>query len=180
MRLYPDTPLYILDSKGDNDFIEWWDEGLVQTDEPPKPIEQGVQVWQPGIDNPAAYDAWFDRLLHAPGPAIVLVDEISSLKSGNSNQAPPGFQRLMKQGRSKLKCVVNNTQEMAYNPRQIITQTTHAVRFRMGGAYDMRESNKLIRREGSDPEPREQHGFFYRRMDRVSDITEYASYKDFF
>ena len=178
-QFYPQTPAYILDSKADNDFAKWH-AGLVISDDPPDLIENGVQVWQPGIDDQGAYDAWFDAILHAPGAAIVLIDEISSLKKGKGNEAPPGFQRLLKQGRSKGKTVINCTQEMAYNPRQIVTQTTHKVRFRMGGAFDMREANKLIGREGSDPEPAHEHGFFYRRADRLSALVEYHSYRDFF
>ena len=173
------VPLYVLDSKALGDFKEWH-HGLVTDEQPPAAITSGVQIWQPGVDNQNAYDWWFTNILRSPGPSILLIDEISSLKKNANSDAPPGFQRLLKQGRAAGKLVVNCTQEMAGQPRQIITQTTHTVGFRMGGDYDQRVLNKLIGRDGSAPTPRATHGFFYRRMDRQMSPIEYTSYKDFF
>lgn len=177
--IYPDTPVYILDSKALDDFTEWYS-GLVQGPEIPAPIDSGFQVWQPGQDNFAAYDQWFEQLLHTPGPAIVLIDEISSLGKGKGDIAPPGFQKLLKQGRAAGKSVINCTQEYSYVPRQIKNQTTHVVNFRLLPGPDLRFANVFLGRDGKAPPPRGRYGFFYRRTDSGAPAIEYAKFQDFF
>jgi len=179
MGMYPDVPVYILDSKAVGDFTNWY-KGLVTDSAPPGPIEKGVQVWQPGIDDLHAFDAWFAGIRYAPGPAMVLIDEVSSLVKRKGDDAPHYFQTLLKQGRALGKLVISCSQEMPYVPRQIKTQSTHAVRFRLVGSYDPREANKLMGRDALAPEPRAKYGFFYGRMDRLGKVLEYPSYTDFF
>jgi hypothetical protein len=176
---YPDVPVYILDSKAVGDFQEWR-RGLVTTSDVPHPIRQGVQVWQPGVDNMAAYEEWFEGIRHAPGPAMVLVDEISSLVKRSGADAPPAFQKLLKQGRALNKMVISCSQELPYVPRQIKTQATHVVRFRLVGEYDPRVANQLMGRETRAPEPRASHGFLYTRLDHPGKVSEYHTYHDFF
>ncbi len=172
--IYPTVPVYILDSKQADDFRGW--KTTVKQDAPPPTIREGIQIWQPGLDDKQIYDEWFGRLLHADGPAIVLIDEISSVSP--SNMGPPNFQRLLKQGRGLRKCVLNCTQEMAYTPRQIVTQTTHIIRFRLGNQFDQDKANKLLGREAGSPEPSRKHGFFYARTDQPG-VLEYPDYHDF-
>lgn len=180
-RLYPKAPIYVLDSKAVGDFSRWYGQADLRMDvDVPPPIRQGLQIWQPGVDDQGAYDAWFEQLLRVPGPAITLVDEISSIGKGANNDAPPGFQRLLKQGRAKGKLTINCSQEMAYVPRQIKTQTTHVVRFRLVGDYDPVTANRLMGRENRAAEPRHKYGFLYARLDKPGSLAEYASYKDFF
>lgn len=176
---YEEVPVHILDTKASGDFREWYS-GLITSDDVPDPIESGFQVWQPGVDNQDRYDQWFERILHAPGPAILLIDEISSLGKGKSNDAPPHFQRLLKQGRALNKSVINCSQEMAYAPRQIKTQTTHIVRFRMAPGFDPIAANKLMGRPPGDPEPRSKYGFYYGRTNKPGKVIEYSTYHDFF
>ena len=176
---YPEVPIYILDSKHLGDFTEWY-EGLVTSDNVPPPIDKGVQVWQPATDNQDAYDAWFTQILGTPGPAMTLVDEISSVGKGKGNDAPVGFQRLLKQGRSSGKMTINCSQEMAYVPRQIKTQTSHVVRFLLTGDFDPKAANRLMGRSNNDPEPHSQYGFYYMHVGKPLGLTEYHSYKDFF
>jgi energy-coupling factor transporter ATP-binding protein EcfA2 len=179
--LYPDVPVYILDSKGYGDFAEWHGNGgLVASETMPPPIKKGIQIWQPGVDDQSEYAAWFDQLLRTPGPAITLVDEISSI-GNKKGDAPREFERLLKQGRALGKLTINCSQEMAYVPKQIKTQTTHVVRFRMAQTgYDNQKANQIMGRPNTDPEPSERYGFFYRRIDKLMDVAEYATYKDFF
>lgn len=178
--MYTGVPLYILDSKAAGDFAHWEAEGLWTSNDVPPPITSGVQVWQPGVDDLHAFDNWFQGIRYAPGPAMVFVDEVSSLVKHKGDDAPHYFQVLLKQGRALGKMVISCSQEMPYVPRQIKTQTTHIVRFRMLGTFDERESNKLMKRDPKAPEPKEEHGFFYGRTDRQGTVAEYATYKNFF
>lgn len=173
------APFYVLESRAAGDFSEWYS-NLFASDEVPPLLEKGFQVWRPGADNQDAYDTWFDDLLHAPGPAIVLVDEISSIGKGKSNDAPAGFQRILKQGRALGKCIINCSQEIGGTPKQIKTQTTHISRFRVTGEYDPRAANRLMHRPHDAPEPKHKYGFFYTRIDEPTPISYYGSYKDFF
>jgi hypothetical protein len=180
-RLYPQVPIYVLDSKAVGDFRMWYRLADVRTDEDvPPPLKAGIQIWQPGVDNQDAYDAWFEQLLKTRGPCMTLVDEISSIGKGKGNDAPPGFQRLLKQGRAAGKLTINCTQEMAYVPRQIKTQTTHVVRFRLTGDHDPVVANRLMGRGNHDAEPRAKYGFFYSRIDKPGSLAEYPGFKEFF
>lgn len=176
---YPDVPVYILDSKAVGDFEEWGD-SIVADAAVPKAIPHGVQVWQPGVDDLKAFEVWFDAIRYAPGPALVLVDEVSSLVRRSGADAPPAFQKLLKQGRALGKLVISCSQEIPYVPRQIKTQATHLVRFRLAGEYDPSKANYLLGRGSKDPEPTAKHGFFYCRADQIGKVTEYSSFHDFF
>jgi len=178
LKLWPDTPLYILESKDAGDFEEWYGDGLYLGDEPPPLIRKGAQVWRPGADRQQAYDIWFDRLLHAEGPLILLNDEISSITRGSTATEP--FQRLMKQGRGLGKCAINCSQEFHGSPKQIKTQTTHVCRWRMEGEQDVWSSNRFIRRAHDAPEPPHKYGFFYTRKDEMTPTRYYPRYQTFF
>lgn len=178
---YPDVPIYILDSKGYNDFAQWHGSGgLWASEVMPPPITEGIQVWQPGIDDQDTYAQWFEQLLKTPGSAITLIDEISSIGK-KKGEAPREFERLLKQGRALGKLTINCSQEMAGVPKQIKSQTTHVVRFRMAATgYDNQQANRIMGRANNDPEPRAQYGFFYRRIDKFMEPVEYPSFRDFF
>lgn len=178
-QMYPNVPTYVLDSKAVGDFEEW-NKSTVLGESVPRPIESGIQVWQPGVDDLDAFEQWFDQIRYAPGPALVLVDEISSLVKRSGSDAPPSFQKLLKQGRALGKVVISCTQEVPYIPRQVKTQATHWVRFRLAGEYDPTTANKLMGRAKDDPEPRAEHGFFYCRANQIGKVTEYRTYHDFF
>ncbi len=188
-RFYPFAHLYILDSKGGDDFAGW--PGLVLTEEPPKALPEAraaaggqgfVQVWQPPDDNVSAYDAWLHGILKARHPAIVYIDELSSLAATQSGTAYPiGLPKLLKQGRSLGISVITLTQEAAYIPRQIRTQTTHLVYFRLQeDRHGIAQAMSLL---GFDRQraPASEYGFFYRRLNpKPSLAIEYADYHEFF
>lgn len=179
-RFYHGLNVYILDSKGVGDFDHMG--GTVwNKDEPPDPLPPGsgrLLIWQPSHDDLDAYDEWFGKLLKSPDPFVLDIDELSSVASRNGD-SPLNFQRLMKQGRGKRKSVVNCTQELAYIPRQVVTQTTHTLRFQLLGEYDPRQGNRLVRRAVRDPEP-PQYGFYYARMDKPVPAVLYRNYREFF
>lgn len=177
-QLYrPPPPLYILDSKMQGDFDQF--PGIILSEEAPAPITQGVQVWQPVLDDWDAYDGWFGAILRSPGPAVILIDEVSSITKGRGD-TPDNFKRLLKQGRGGGKCVINCTQEIAQTPRQIANQTTHVVRFRLLDAYDRRNANSLVGLPKDASEPKSKYGFYYGRTDKAGSATEYRTYTDFF
>lgn len=179
-RFYRGLNIYILDSKGVGDFDRMGGE-MYQKDDPPDPMPRGagrIFVWQPSRDDLDAYDAWFGKLLKSDDPFLLDIDELSSIATKNGD-SPLNYQRLMKQGRGKRKSLVNCTQELAYVPRQVVTQTTHALRFQLLGEYDPRVGNRLVRRAARDPEP-PQYGFYYARMDKPVPAVLYRDYKEFF
>lgn len=175
-QIWPTVPRYILDSKMEDDFLGW--PGIIEQEDVPPPLRTGTQVWRPVYDNLATYEEYFEQLLAQPGPAIIYVDETSSIanKRGESGVA---FQKLLKQGRSKHKCFIGAAQETAYIPRQLVTQATHFVRFRLVGRYDPRYGNVLVGRDEKADEPRHKYGFVYARSDRRAP-TEYERYQEFF
>lgn len=180
LRLYGSIPLYILDTGHKGDFDEF--PGHIESDTAPGPIKSGIQVWRPSVNNIFQFNEWFWMILSSPGPCIWLVDEIASLVKRKGDDAPENHQRLMKQGRGKYKCGINGAQEMTPSPKSIVTQTVHAVRFRMGGienGYDRRTSNLLIGREGDAAEP-PKFSFDYARVDELMSPIRYSGHQSFF
>lgn len=178
-KFYRGLNIYILDSKGVGDFDRMGGT-IINDDTPPEPMgagSGGIQIWQPSRDDFDAYDDWFGKLLKSPDPFVLDVDELSSI-TNRGGDGPVNYQRLMKQGRGKRKSLINCTQELAYIPRQVVTQTTHTLRFLLIGEYDPRIGNRLVRRGNRDPEP-PQYGFFYARMDKPHPSVLYRSYREF-
>jgi hypothetical protein len=179
--LWPDMRVYVLDSKGDpRDFGSW--RGIVEQDGPPRPLREpgGVQVWRPGFDDLRAYDEWFGGIRSARKPAIVLVDEVSSI-SDKGGEAVPEYQKLMKQGRGLEIMPLTLSQEMAGFDRRATGQATHFVRFGLLGDYDRRRANTLMGRGPKEEEPAHRYGFWYQRLDRRPYTpVYYESWRAFF
>jgi hypothetical protein len=172
-EFYPQVPVYILDSKQAGDFTGWpgarWDETA------PGPIDRGFQVWQPPVDDPTEYGNWLGKIHRDRRPAIVVIDELSSLAAGHDSRAiryPHNYALLLKQGRGLSQCVISLTQEAAYIPRQTLNQTTHLIRFWLTDDYDSRKLDQKMGRAkrgkplADDLNPKHQHGFWYARLDK--------------
>lgn len=179
--MWPDAPLYVLDSTHKGDFDGW--PGIVEQAAPPAPLRKAgdIQVWQPDSDNLAAYDQWFHGILERRKPAIVLVDELASI-SNKSGDAVLGYQKLQKQGRGHNMCVISLSQEMAYIARQSTNMATHFVRFGFQpGEYDSKKANRMIGRQATGEEPADEHGFWYALMTKRPIVpVYYSSFKRFF
>lgn len=179
-RLYPTVGLYVLDSKGDPLFARW--PGFDSGEAPPPPLREpgGVQIWSPPWDDLAGYDAWLGGILKARRPAIVFVDELSSLGANRGAAFVTNFARVLKQGRALGISAIVLSQEAAYIPRQVANQATHAVVFRLQDEVDQRRAAKLL----GLPAPRDparEFAFHYRRLaPRPGITTEYPSYRAFF
>jgi hypothetical protein len=140
-----------------------------------------VQIWQPPDDDLDEYDLWFKRILYARKPAIVKIDELSSIVD-KRGEAPEYYKKLNKQGRAFGILIMSLSQEAAYIPRQTLGQTTHVVRFRLLDGYDVRKVDKLVGRskeeQGLDlPDP---YGFIHRRIDKATPGYYYSDHKEFF
>lgn len=180
-HIYPQVRTYVLDSKGADDFTAW--PGLVTSETPPQPLRTpgGVQVWQPPEDDVAAYGEWLERLLKARQPAIVYVDELSSLsKSQGRADYPSALAKLLKQGAKLGVCAICLTQEAAYIPRQIRTQASHIVRFRLQDDDHAADQARRLLGLPEVREPQARHGFFYRNLGTQAPAWEYDSWADFF
>lgn len=181
-QAYPAARVYILDTKqaGDFDSID----GYRITDErAPDALRTpgAVQIWQPEDDILEAYDWWFKNILYARKPAIVKIDELSSIIDKRGG-APEYYKKLNKLGRAFGILIMSLSQEAAYIPRQTLGQVTHVVRFRLLDGYDVRKVDKLVGR------PKEEHGldlpdrygFIHRRIDTAEPGHYYPDHKEFF
>lgn len=185
--LYPGLPVYALDSKGAGDFDGW--PGRVESNDAPGAdrLVDGVQVWAPPYTDRAEADRWLQAIYERRRPAVVYIDELSSIGGKSGRDYPRGYQVLLKQGRGLRISVITLSQEVAGMPRQVLGQTTHLVSFRLLNEFDRREADSLFGR--SHPrgtarearEPRALHGFHYARLDKVPRaVSEYAHLAEFF
>jgi ATPase family associated with various cellular activities (AAA) len=176
-RLYPMTARYTLDSKADRLFDR--DPHLIESDDPPPLLGPGESlVWRPPTDDLEAYSAWFESILKGRAPAIVFIDELSSIGKGHGQSFAPGFAKLLKQGRSLHQCVITLSQEAAYQPRQVTGQLHHLARMRLLDEYD---AKKLDRLAHGTHEPRREplrpHGIWYKRLDRATPAREFSDWR---
>jgi hypothetical protein len=176
-RLYPMASIYILDSKGDRLFDRY--ANLVESEAPPSALSPGESlVWRPPDDDIDAYSAWFNTILKARRPAIVFVDELSSLGKNSAGSFAPGYAKLVKQGRSLHQCVITLSQDAAYIPRQTLGQLDHLVRMRILNEYDAKSLDRLAhgthdpRREPSHP-----HGLWYKALGRAEPAQEFSDWR---
>lgn len=170
-------PIYILDSKcpvarpDKSDFKHWFRKGggigkrWTGNNVPPIIRPRGkdfIQVWTPEEDDLDMYDEWFKQIYKAAEPAVVLVDELSSVTTENG-KGTRYYNIDLKQGRGLDISMINLTQSPAHIPQSLIRQAMHVVRFRLNDEYD---STKLVKSMGRkiEEEPPHEHGFFYRNV----------------
>lgn len=160
MRAWPNTPVFIVDAKRQDDFAIW-NRFYYEHDTLPSRLPQ-FMVWRPSIDDPAMYDKAFGQILQEGTKRTVLVDELSLIGGRDGQSYPLNFQRLMKVGRGMHITMVVGTQELANGPRQIIGQCQHGVLFRIQNWYDLRKFWKdLAGQDGIDMRAMAPHGFWY-------------------
>lgn len=179
---YPGARLYILDSKMQGDFSQF--PGNIVSERAPDPLPEpgSVQVWQSPVDNLEEYDNWFNKILKHRQPAVIMIDELSSIGGKAGTSFPVGYQRLLKQGRGLDQSVLTLTQEAAYIPRQILGQATHLIRFRLNDEHDRKKADRMLARPTEEwgREPLNPYGFFYRRIDnKPGPAYEYRDWQEF-
>lgn len=165
LRLWPGIPRYICDSKAVGDFEGW--PGIIASGAAPKAdkLQRGVQVWQPDSNDQKQYDRWFDAILMRRKPAIVFVDELSSLaKNQKGDSYPINFIRLLKQGRGMYISVIVLSQAVQGMPHEVIDQVTHLLRFRLQSRYGAWAIDTQLFGLPERREPAATYGFSYARM----------------
>jgi Cdc6-like AAA superfamily ATPase len=180
---YPAVRVYLVDSKVQGDF-DMFSGVKVASEIAPGVLSQPgeLMVWQPSVDLVDEYDAFFNRILKHRQPAIVLIDELSSIGGKSGQSFPLGYMRLLKQGRGLEISIVTLTQDAAYIPRQVLGQASHLLRFRLNDEYDDKKADRILQRPRAEwgTQPTGQYGFLYRRVDRPSPVLEYRNWQEYF
>lgn len=187
-------PVYILDSKcpmaapGMSDFKEFFrkDIGVRHTgNKIPKPAspkgKDFVHVWTPEEDILEVYNEFFKTIYQAGSPALVVVDELSSVSSARGD-ITRYHNILMKQGRGLNISVVNLTQSPSFIGQSIIRQAMHVVRFRLNDNYDSKKLNGVMGK-AVEEEPQDPYGFWYRNVTvpvKKSPASYYKNMQEFF
>lgn len=184
------VPIYILDSKlapEGGDFKRFYqrDIGRVhQGNTIPKTFQprdgKPFLVWRPESDDLDLYGEWLDRILSTRLPAVINIDEISSLMI--HNKYPAVYDKMLKQCRGLYQSLITASQSPSYIPPSLIRQTTHILRFRLNDEYDVTKLSKLLGRAAIE-EPEHDHGFYYRWCEkpmRKSPTVYYENMQEFF
>lgn len=180
------VPQYILDLKPAEEFDSY--PGLVRDPRPPRLIESGQQVWRPTLPGNlradfALLDAYFDQILTFGQPCVVWINELGKITYGERDPvAPDKFNQLMQTAREFGITVISETQKLGKIPSAAKGQSKHVVRLRLSPAeeYSQRIGNRLVGLPSQNPEPRAEHGFYYRNITGAEPGRYYASYRDFF
>lgn len=186
------VPIYILDTKMQGDFKDFQARSVGQTHKgntlPPILKKTGGKpfvVWQPEEDDFQLYDDFFKAIYQAGklnrGPAIVYLDELSSITNG-AGKAPRYYDILQKQGRGMNIGLVSVTQSPAFIPANLIRQATHMIRMHLNDDYDVKKIVKAMGPEALD-DPFDDFGFFYRnctKPKKKSPAVYYEDMKEFF
>lgn len=179
MQKFPYLNTYILDTKKLGDFNE--NDGNLHLTYGPPPVLRGIgqkQIWQPLEDDLDMYSAYFENILRAGKPAIVLVDESKNLKF--AGKAPRGYELLLSQGRMPGISVITNYQEVANGLRQGLSQATNIISFGVSNAYDEWQVKDLLHLPKKDPLPlKGVHSFLHLNTDKMSRPVLYSGYRQF-
>lgn len=169
-------PIYILDSKcpmarpDKSDFKSYFRAkgiGKRHTGQKVPPVirprgRDFVQVWTPEEDDLDMYDSWFKQIYQEGAPALVVVDELSSVTT-EQGKGTRYFNILLKQGRGLEISMDNLTQSPAHVPQSLLRQAMHVLRFRLNDEYDSGKLTKAMGRKVTE-EPAHEHGFWYRNV----------------
>jgi len=187
-------PVYILDTKcpisrpemSDFKHLFRGDIGQRHTgNKVPKPIspkgKNFVQVWTPEEDLLDNYDEFFKGIYQAGAPAVVLVDELSSV-STNRGDITRYHNILLKQGRGLSISSLNLTQSPSFIGQSIMRQAFHVFRFRLNNPYDSKKLEGIFGKKVNE-EPTDSHGFWYRNVSiptHKSPAAYYENMQEFF
>lgn len=162
---FPRATTYILDTSGDRKFDG--ERGLVEGMDAPLGGPGERLIWRPDMDDIERYDAWLGDIFHQDQPAVIWIDELSSLGGKSALSFPLNFQKLLKQGRKRHKVVVSLTQEAAYIPRQVLGMAWHVVRMRLTNSGDAAKLDELLHGSAKPAkDPLTPWGLWYRRLDK--------------
>lgn len=172
---------YVIDSNRGGDFTGWSGAYFGQDVPIIGPGPKGRQViWQPEYDSFEMYEDFFGRLFdsqqHQDFQTIVLIDELSALRGGDSH---PEFARILKRGRRRANfpgiTLIYLTQELAQKakvPRQAFSQIVHFFKFTVQHPYDLAEANRMMNLP-IRVQPEHEHGFWHRPMEKPGVHAKY-------
>jgi Cdc6-like AAA superfamily ATPase len=182
-------PVYILDTKCPlkapemSDFKEFFRPNIGERhtgSKLPKPIrpkgKNFVQVWTPEEDIIEEYNEYFKGIYQAGSPAVVVVDELSSVSSTRGD-ITRYHNILMKQGRGLSISMINLSQSPSYIGQSIVRQAMHVVRFRLNDNYDSKKLNGIMGK-AVEEEPQDPYGFWYRNVTIPVRKAPASYYKD--
>lgn len=168
-------PIYVLDTKGQidapekSDFKEFFRPGIGKRhtgNKVPPPIapkgKDFFQVWTPLYDDFDMYDEYFKGIYQMKQPAVILVDELSSV-SKNRGGVTRYHNILHRQGRGLGISVINNTQAPAYVGETVLREIMHIVKFRVNKPEDNKKLSGYMSRD-VEKEPSDPYGFWYRNV----------------
>jgi hypothetical protein len=187
---YPGLRVHIFDPKdtGDYNILSRFAPVVHIRDGPaPDPLRQpGVQIWHPKGVSWEEYERYFERLANDPEPHLTILDEIKRLQKrpGDGYSFPPSLSLLYREGAGQWHAVITLVQEVAGAAREIVSQATHVLRFRLENPYDeIRVDRRFARAKRAGQirgvEPRAWHGFWHARIDALDSAREYTSWRQF-
>lgn len=143
LELQPYMNIYHLDTKKQGDFSAH-DGTLIVSEKAPRAFttQGNKMVWQPLRDDILEYDAFFTDILQAGLPAIVNIDECKNMVW--NGRIARGLEILLSQARLPGIDVLGGTQEVAKSPRQMLSQASHIICFRIINAYDVNMMLKYL------------------------------------
>lgn len=181
-NIYKDVPVYILDSTSDPNMDHLVPHAIhVEGNHEPDLLRSADRplIWTPNNSKiPIAYARWFDKLIDAREPMIVVIDEIASI----TKQALEGLETLFKQLRKHGGTVIAETQRIAKVDTDVFSQITHFFLFRINPErYDMQMARAYLKMpEESFHMPGQKYGFWYRKTRTDYPAEEYAGFRHFF
>lgn len=181
-QMYPHVPRYVIDSTGDPDMLDLIDDPLpVEGNVPPDVLHdsRSTIVWTPRNSKiPLQYADFFNKLIDARKPGIIVIDEIASI----TKQALLELETLFKQMRKHGGTVIGETQRIAKVDSDMFSQLTHFFLFNINPEpYDLQQARSYLRVPKEEFElPHSKYGFHYRRTRGDWPSQEYVDYHDFF
>lgn len=182
-------PIYILDTKTPiarpqkSDFLYLMRKGIGirHTGNKIPPIirprgENFVSIWTPEEDILEDYDEFFKRIYQEGNPALVVIDELSSVTT-EQGRGTRYYNILLKQGRGLEISMLNLTQSPSYIPQSLLRQAMHVVRFRLNDEYDAKKLKSAMGKVVEE-EPPDEHGLWHRNVQIPVKKQPAAYYKD--
>jgi len=184
-NMFPHAKRYVIDSTDDPDMETLVPFPLVVNgDKAPDRLADSryTLIWKPRhAENPTEYAKFFRMLGDDKAtrePAIVVIDEITSITGEALYELEPLLKQLRKHGGT----VVILTQSIAGIPSNVFKQCTHFFQFLVNNSdYELRQCRQYLEIEKDDyHQPDADYGFWYRKQSRNAVAQQFPSVRAFF
>jgi hypothetical protein len=178
-RQYPMAKRYFIDSSDDEKTVKLLASPVqIRGNKAPDLLNDSAHtlVWTPDTDKSAEYEAFFEKLLAAREPQIIIVDESSSVDQFES------YIKLLKQARKHGGTIISLSQSIAGADQEMFRQMKHFLQFLINpDVYEWSACRRLLQISKEDQrEPTGRYGFFYRRLEAGYTAREFRSINEFF